>query len=123
MTEFEDSLRGFVSYSNCPCCGQSVRVFQPLFKLFLDDFICQSCRDSKKPEPQSIDTDGIAAYTYSLMDTSDEILDLPMIVLGIPHFHVLPVKNTETGEIAYFELTKDIVKILPSYAKKHSIKE
>lgn len=121
MNYFEDYLRGFVSYTECPCCRQKVRVFQPMFKLFSDEYFCQDCKDSNKAKPSLIDTTQIGTYSYSLTETPSEILDLPLKSLGIPYFHVLPVKNTKTEEIAYFELTKDIVKVLPSYAKKHSV--
>lgn len=116
----EDHLRNFITYAKCPNCGKSVKVFQPMFKVYAKDFYCENCAGKNMKENYSNSIPEISLYSYSLDETDNEILDMSLNNLGIPFFHVLPVLNPETEEIAYFELTGDIGHVLPEYSKKHN---
>ena len=120
LSDFEDHLRGFVPEVNCPCCGKKVRVFRPMFKVFMEDLFCEECREAGKTDSNLVDPAYLGVCTYTLAETPDEILDQPLRSLGIPYFHVLPVTNSESGETGFFELFGDMKKVLPSYTRKHA---
>lgn len=118
MELWDDKLRNFVTYVKCPGCGKEVKIFEPMFKVYSDDFYCDECKGSGVSDVHANIVDEISLYTYSLAETEKEILDMPMNSLGIPYFHVLPVTNLETGETMYFELSGDMERVMPAYSKK-----
>lgn len=120
INDFEDHLRNFITYAKCPGCGNSVKVFRPMFKVFSDDFYCDECKGHNVSERFINVIDDISISTYSLEDTAEDVLDMSLNDLGIPYFHVLPVINPNTDETAYFELTGDMNRMMPEYFKKHN---
>lgn len=119
INDFEDHLRNFVTHAKCPKCGKQVAVFRPMFKVFSDDFYCAECKETNTSDKYYNVMDDISLSRYSLSETNNDILDMSLNALGIPYFHVVPITNPETGETGYFELTGDIEKMIPAYAKKH----
>lgn len=120
INDFEDHLRNLVTWARCPNCGKEIKVFRPMFKVFYDDFYCKDCRNASQKEKYHNNIDDISLYSYSLTETDCEILDMSLNNIGIPYFHVLPVINPDTDETAYFELTGDMVRMIPAYSKKHN---
>ncbi len=113
----DDDFRNFVKYVKCPNCGTEKKIFQPLFKVFSDDFYCDDCTEKHNKYDNYIDD--ISVTEFSLESTEDEILDMKLKDLGIPAFHVLCVGNSKTEELAFYELTADMSFIIPNYYNKN----
>ena len=115
----EDKYRMFVVKTKCPNCGKTVDVGLPFYKFYADDYFCQDCQSNKVFNTKITEEETTGYNCYSLENTTDNILDMPLEQVGIPAFHVLPADNSLTGETAYFELTGDLQSVAPAYAKKH----
>ena len=91
----------------------------PYYRYFANDFFCEDCRRENRGFFNKVDKSDLCMYDcYSLADTPQELLDMPLAKLGIPALHVLTVRDSETGKTAFFELTADLSEVLPGYSKK-----
>ena len=114
-----DKERGFVLSAPCPYCRSEVPVRLPYYRYFANDFFCEDCRRENRGFFNKVDKSDLCMYDcYSLADTPQELLDMPLAKLGIPALHVLTVRDSETGKTAFFELTADLSEVLPGYSKK-----
>ncbi|MBR5996348.1 MAG: ThiF family adenylyltransferase [Eubacteriaceae bacterium] len=116
----EETDKSFITTVRCPNCGKEKKIFQPQHLVFTDDYYCDDCIARKEYGENYINEPKDVSLSKLPLDSTDpEILDLPMRALGIPPFHVVPVRSAETHSRRYYELSADYDAIMPEYSRKH----
>jgi len=104
----------FMTDAECRSCGKKISVFQPDYKMYMEDFYCDACKAEQKV------SDGLELKCEELvaLDASDlRVADMTLAQLGIPKAHIVTVRNVENDEECYhYELTADLPEMLGSIA-------
>lgn len=105
--------RTFVKSIVCRSCFQKINVMRPTFRIDDSETICEDCRTNKEREgviikKQEFETEKETADRFSLKESSEDLLNLNLNQLGVPHGHIVSVTN-EMGDYHYYQLKDDIV--------------
>lgn len=107
----------FTTTAKCRTCGTEISLFQPEYKLYVDDIYCEDCMRQKR-----FNTKGIRVDSEDLTELRAEdsrLADLTLEQLGIPKGHIITVRNTEDEkECCYYELSADLPEMLGEISLK-----
>lgn len=101
--------RNFVTTGFCKRCATKIEFFKPTFRIFDYEAYCSECAGgdfNKLSDDTTKETLKEILYTFSLTGTDSRILKMTLYALGVPHFHVVSVRD-KYGEYKYYELSKD----------------
>lgn len=101
----------FTTVAKCRTCGAELSLFQPEYKLYIEDIYCEDCMREKK-----FNTDGIRVESEDLTELRAEdprLANLTLEQLGIPKAHIITVRNvSQEDECYYYELSADLPEAL-----------
>ena len=102
--------RGFVTTGSCTHCGAPMDIYRPQ-PLQDEDILCDRCRGAgRTPERPS----GASIKNYFTADGNRHLLDMTLLELGIPLFHILEFFPCNGGESLFLELTGDLPEVMPN---------
>jgi molybdopterin-synthase adenylyltransferase len=100
--------RTFVRSVSCKSCGTEISLNKPSFRIFDTETICNTCNDrgimlydENRSEQVS---SKLTVPEFNLAQTSEDLLNLSLWDLGVPHRHIVAVYD-QVGSYNYYELS------------------
>lgn len=117
-TEGDYSYRGygFITRVKCRCCGKTLIMNRPGEQITFDALFCPDCPRESNGLSEGWENE---LLTFSLDDTPQDVLELPLRALGIPPMHLLQFDSTEPNHPSVgLELTADLERLMPNLPKE-----
>jgi adenylyltransferase/sulfurtransferase len=115
--------RSFIETADCVLCSSKIDFYQPEHQIYDTDLVCSSCKaqlGNKKTDRITDEQVGKKHITqYSLTENSERILNMTLLQIGVPYWHILSVKSND-GSYKYYELSGDKKIILSSFFNKNN---
>jgi len=104
------SDRTFVKSVSCKSCGIEIKLNKPSFRIFDTETICQNCTTKGGDESEVSTSERVSAKStvseFNLTQTTEDLLNMSLWQLGVPHRHVVAVYDSE-HKYKYYELSLD----------------
>lgn len=102
--------RTFVQSVSCKSCGTKIRLNKPNFRIFDTETICKDCTGKgsglyDENQSESLSTK-LTIPEFSLRQSPEDLLNMSLWDLGIPHRHVVAVYD-KVAKYKYYELALD----------------
>lgn len=102
--------RQFLRSITCEHCGKTTFFYKPAFRLYIDEVKCSYCSES-------VCRDNFEYLDELSLDSEDRLLNMSLSGIGVPKLHILSVRSRD-GSYKYYELSGDIVHVMPSISSK-----
>lgn len=104
------SDRTFIQSVSCKSCGMEIELNKPSFRIFDTETICKNCISKRGNESDATRSEQVSAKCtmseFSLTQTAEDLLNMSLWQLGVPHRHVVAVYDPERN-YKYYELSLD----------------
>ncbi|MFM9264979.1 ThiF family adenylyltransferase [Tychonema sp. BBK16] len=104
------SDRTFVQSVSCKSCGANIELNKPSFRIFDTETICKNCTSKGGDVSEASRSEQVSAKRtiseFNLTQTAEDLLNMSLWQLGVPHRHVVAVYDSER-RYKYYELSLD----------------